>query len=306
VTRLPSRSPSAAVRAPKSILIRAGRRGSFTASGNNGAALANAAAASQASIALKVTPTNGSTTPATNADFALTFGTQPQAVWVTQQAAGSITVQIRDGAGTAMGTNTNTVTLTLIGPDTLTAAAGLLTAPSPTTSNGLATFNAPVINCNNNVGIGTTYRILATAVDANGASLASAVSQCFDVVANNPTVLAFVQQPSNVALPTNASPNNILPRTMAPPVIVEFLDSQNNTYTSTQQAVTLTQTTGTGTSGSLSGIGNITPQSGFAQYGNISVVGAPSSAYQLTPTSASGGANGTQITGINSNNFAGQ
>jgi hypothetical protein len=285
-------------------------KNTFLAAGNNGAALANAATASQASIQFKVTPTNGNTTPVTNADFALVFSTQPQAVWTSQVQAGSLTVQIRDQAGTVMSTNTDTVTLTVIGPDTLTAfsPAGFTFSPGTTNVNaGTATSTGPTITCTNNVGIGTTYRLLATASDANGASLAAAVSQCFDVVANNPNALFFVQQPSNLALTTNPNPtNNTNPRTMAPPVIIEFQDINGNTYTTTQQAVSLAVTNGSGTGGSLAGIGSATPTSGFATYGGIQITGTPATAYILTPSSPTGGVGGTTLTGTNSNQFVGQ
>ncbi|HSD32456.1 MAG TPA: hypothetical protein VLB49_11135, partial [Gemmatimonadales bacterium] len=147
--------------------------------------------------------------------------------------SGSITVAIASGTGTSGA-----------------ALSGIATANS---SAGVATFSTLSID---KMGIG--YRLAASS-----ATLPEVTSDSFDIVPGVAAQLVFIAQP-----PATTIAGTI----MAPPIQVEVRDAVGNPVTGFAGNVTLSITTGSGTSGaSLSGTRTVLASGGIATFTDLSI-----------------------------------
>ncbi|HLB38078.1 MAG TPA: hypothetical protein VJL31_16015, partial [Gemmatimonadales bacterium] len=160
--------------------------------------------------------------------------------------AGSVTVAIASGTGTAGA-----------------ALAGTLTVPL---QSGVSRFTDLSI-----AQPGTGYRLAATA-----AGLTPATSAAFSIAAGPAAELVFVQQPTNTA---SGEP-------ITPALEVTARDADGNVATSFTGTITLAFAPGTGTSGaSLSGTVAVAASAGIATFSDLSIdlVGT---AYRLTASAS--------------------
>ncbi len=190
-----------------------------------------------------LTATDGSLTSATSTAFGITAGPPAKLVFTTEPA-GTITggsafptqpvVTIEDAGGNTVTSNTSTVTLSIT-PNTGGVGASLTCNPSndqQAASAGVATFAGCTID---KVGNGYTL----TATDGNS-NITAATSTAFAVGIGAAAKLVFTTEPGGTITGGGAFPTQ-------PVVAIE--DAGGNTVTSSTSTVTLSITSGTGTSG---------------------------------------------------------
>ncbi|MBI4547791.1 MAG: putative Ig domain-containing protein, partial [Ignavibacteriae bacterium] len=199
-----------------------------------------------------LTASSGSITPAVSNAFTISAGVATQLAFVqqpTNTTAGAaisppITVQLRDGFGNDVASLGVSITMTLSsGTGTLSG-----TTTRSTNSSGLAAFNDLSINLAGSKNL-----------TASSGLLTSALSNPFSITAGSATQLAFVQQPTNTTAGS----------TISPPVTVQLRDAFGNNVDSSDVAITMTLSSGTGTlSGTTS---HPTNSSGLATFDNLSI-----------------------------------
>jgi hypothetical protein len=183
--------------------------------------------------------TDGALTAADTNPFNVSVGTAAQVAF-TQQASGGTggtawttqpKVSIEDAGGNVVTTDTSSVHLA-IKTGTGTTGAGLSCTANPqAASAGVASFGGCTINL-----AGNNYKLTAT-----DGSLASADSTAFNVTVGAATHLVFTQQPASA---TGGSAFGTQPQ-------VSVEDAGGNVVTTDTSLVTMTISSGTGTTGAI-------------------------------------------------------
>jgi hypothetical protein len=218
---------------------------------------------------LQATDTAGTLEAATSNAFdiapgpaaALAFAVQPSETPVDDAVSPPVTVQVVDAQGNLV-TDDNSTEVTLAvaaGPGSATLSGG----GPVTASNGEAVFGS--------VSLDTVGSFQLEAADA-AATLASATSTPFDIIAGEPAALAFVVAPGD----------NDVDTPIEPTVSVEVLDAGGNRVTwddSTQVELNLTA----GPAATLQGNGPLTVTAGVAEFQDLAI-DTPGSGYQLEAT----------------------
>jgi hypothetical protein len=206
---------------------------------------------------------------------ALKFVTQPATTTAGANASPAVTVKIVDSVGVTVTSSNASITLSLGANPGSGTLAGTLTV---TATNGVATFSAIRIN---HAGAGYTLA-------AASGTLSPDTSAAFTINAGAASILAFVQQPTNVAAASIFSPI----------VLVAIQDGQGNTITAATNTVTLAISGNPGGS-TLGGTAQVSAVAGVATFSNISLnksannytlsagatglTGATSSAFNVSP-----------------------
>jgi hypothetical protein len=136
-----------------------------------------------------------------------------------------------------------------------------------TTNGGVPTSSSTPYNAPFSISVTSTVQAIAA---LNGTQSAVAASTLTINLPPQPAMLAFVQQPTNVAVGS----------TMSPAVQVAVEDSAGNPVASATNAVTLALVGGSGLAGTLT----VAPQNGVAAFSNLTV-GMAGSGYTLVATS---------------------
>jgi uncharacterized repeat protein (TIGR03803 family) len=165
-----------------------------------------------------------------------------------------ISVRVEDALGNLVTTDSSTVTLSVASP------AGSSFGPGSTFSvaavNGIATFNALVLN---RVG---TYTIAAN--DSINGGLTQATSNSFTITHAAASRVEFVVQPSSA----------LASATILPAVVVHVKDQFGNLVTNNQSAVTLAIASGGGAGVTLGGTVTKAASGGVATFNNLSIAAA--------------------------------
>lgn len=181
----------------------------------------------------------------------LAFTVQPGTAVAGTPLSPAIQVTALDSLENPASGFTGSISLT-IGSGTGTSGAALSGTTTATAAAGVATFSTISLDS-----IGTGY-VLA----ASTAGLSQVTSVPFNVIAGPPAQLAFITQP--VTTTAGAA--------IAPAVQVAVRDAVGNPITSYAGTVTVSITTGTGTSGaSLAGTRTLVPIGGVATYSDLSI-----------------------------------
>jgi alpha-tubulin suppressor-like RCC1 family protein len=231
-----------------------------------------------------LTATASGLTGATSSAFAVSVGTaaklaftvQPSAANAGAAIAPAVQVTVQDAQGNTATSSTAGITLAITS-GTGTSGAVLGGTVTRAAVSGVATFIDLTIDK-----AGSGYTLAATATDLTGVSSAS-----FTLYPGAATKLAFTAQPSDV----------MVRATITPAVQVRVQDAQGNTIPTATNSITMSITSGTGTTGAvLGGTATVTAISGVATFANLTIDRA-GSGYTLTAT-ASG------LTGATSSAFA--
>ncbi len=217
--------------------------------------------------------------PATNFLFTswpVNQGSPPVAGTSQQPFGEQPTVTLRDAYGNTATTTTATIDLAITSGTGASGATLSCTSTSLTTSNGVAAFQG----CNIDKAA-SSYTLTAT--DGSG-SLASAVTQSFNIGPGSPIKLVFTTEPKGSAGSAPGYNGTITGGSAFPTQpVVTIEDAAGNTVTSNNSAVTLSITSNTGTSGAgLSCTNNtVTASSGVATFSGC-YINLSGSGYTLT------------------------
>ncbi|MDZ7791927.1 MAG: S8 family serine peptidase [Xanthomonadales bacterium] len=223
---------------------------------------------------LEAADTGGALATETSASFdispgspaGLAFDVQPSETQVNETITPAVTVHVVDSEGNRV-TDDNTTFVELAiasGPGGAT-----LSGDGPVlVSNGEAVFPDASIDQ-----VGTGYQLQASDTTA---SLNSDTSASFDVIAGDPAALAFMVQPSDVAVDA----------LIEPAVVVEVLDADGNRVTWDDSSQVELQLSG-GSGGNLSGGGPVTVTEGLAEFDALAVDAAGTD-YQLEAVDGAG------------------
>jgi RHS repeat-associated protein len=206
----------------------------------------------------------------------LAFSTQPgggtaSTAWSTQP---QVTVEDAHG-NTVTGDSSSAISLA-IEPGTGTPGASLTCATNPvTTSSGVASFSGCAIDK-----AATSYSLVAT----DGTDFLSATSNSFAITVGTPTKLVFTTEPSG---------GQGGKAFLAQPVVT-LEDAGGNPVTGNSDQVTLTITSGTGTSGAALTCAHntVTAVNGVATFSGCSVNDS-GTGYTLTATDSAASLSGT-------------
>jgi hypothetical protein len=207
----------------------------------------------------------------------LTILAQPASSVASGAAISTVQVAVQDSGGVTVKSSTQTISIALTSGTGTNGAVlgGTLSQPAV---NGVATFSNLTIDR-----VGTGYTLTAT---APGAVLGSAATNFFSVTPGAPAKLVVTGQPTGVA--------SLVPMSA---VQVAVQDANGNVVTTATTAVTISFTSGTGTSGAVLG-GTLTQAAvnGVATFNNLTVDKA-GAGYTLTAAAAA-------LTGATSSSFA--
>jgi len=235
--------------------------GNITVYAANGMATFSGLSIDKAGTGYKLRASSGTLTPATSSAFnvvagaaaKLAFTTQPRGSNKGGTALGTQpVVTVQDAVGNTVTTSTAAVTLAI------TSGAGtsgaVLSGTAPVNAvNGVATFSGLSINL-----AGSDYTLTASS-----GTLTPATSSAFYVVAGAAVTLAFTTQPGS---------SNTGGTAFAPQPVVTIQDWYGNTVTTSAALVTVTITSGTGTSGAaLSGTTTVPVVNGVATFSGLSI-----------------------------------
>lgn len=203
--------------------------------------------------------TSGSLTPTLSTKFDvmpgpathLGFTTQPGTSVGGTAIAPAVKVAALDALENAATGFTGSITVA-ISAGTGTSGAGLSGITTANSASGVATFSTLSID---KMGVG--YRLAAAS-----ASLPPATSDSFDIVPGAAAQLVFITQPATAVAGT----------ILAPPIQVEVRDGVGNPVVGFAGNVTVSITTGSGTSGaSLSGTKTVLVSGGIATFSDLSI-----------------------------------
>ncbi|HEY6059952.1 MAG TPA: hypothetical protein VIV10_05155, partial [Gemmatimonadales bacterium] len=205
----------------------------------------------------------------------LAFSVQPGAAVAGATMSPAVQVSELDSLGNVVSSFAGAVTLAIT-PGSGTDGASLSGTTTVTAAGGVASFSTLSIDS-----AGTGYTLTAST-----AGLADEVSATFKVTPGPGSRLAFTVQPKSVKAGA----------VFSPPIEVTVLDAIGNTATSYAGNVTLSITTGTGTSGAnLAGTKTVSVAAGVASFSDLSIDLA-GNGYTLSARSSG-------ITGTVSNSF---
>ena len=187
----------------------------------------------------------------------LAFVQQPSNAVAGALLAPAITVAVQDSNGNTVATANNAVTLALLSGSGL---GGTLTVNA---HNGIATFSTLEES------VAGSYTLAATSAGLSGTTSAGFTISA-PVVTPTAVKLAFVQQPSNA----------VAGALITPAITVAVQDSNGNTMTAANNAVTLALVSGSGLGGTLT----VNAQNGIATFSTVaeSIAGS----YQLAASSS--------------------
>ena len=175
----------------------------------------------------------------------LVFGQQPSDTVAGQSIAPAVTVQLQDQFGNALTTSGVAVTLTANGP------GAIISGGSANTVNGLATFNAVVIQT------AGSYTLTAAAT-----GFGSANSSTFNITPAAASKVVYTQGPTNT----------VAGQAISPAITVAVQDAFNNVVTSSSASVALAIGTNPGGAGTvLTGGGAIAAVNGVATFAAASI-----------------------------------